>query len=45
MKRPSQLAIKERIRNGLVHVVAKRGIGGTSIGAVAKEAGVSAGTI
>jgi AcrR family transcriptional regulator len=45
MKRPSQEAIKERIRNGLVYVVAKRGIGGTSIGAVAKEAGVSAGTI
>jgi AcrR family transcriptional regulator len=45
MKRPSQDVIKERIRGGLVRVVAKSGIGGTSIGAVAKEAGVSAGTI
>lgn len=45
MKRPPPEAIKERIRNGLVHVVARGGIGGTSIGAVAKEAGVSAGTI
>lgn len=26
MKRPSQEIIKERIRNGLVHVVAKKGI-------------------
>ena len=45
MKRPSQDAIRERIRGGLVRVVAKMGIGGTSITAVAKEAGVSAGTI
>jgi AcrR family transcriptional regulator len=45
MKRPSQDAVKEKIRNGLVKVVARMGIGGTSVGAVAKEAGVSAGTI
>lgn len=45
MKRPSRDVVKERIRSGLVRVVAKQGIGGTSIGAVAKEAGVSAGTI
>lgn len=45
MKRSSQNAVKEKIRSGLVRVVAKSGIGGTSIGAVAKEAGVSAGTI
>jgi TetR/AcrR family transcriptional regulator, repressor of fatR-cypB operon len=45
MKRPSQEAIKEQIRGGLVRVVAKNGIGATSIAAVAKEAGVSAGTI
>jgi AcrR family transcriptional regulator len=45
MKRPSQVAIKEKIRAGLVQVVARLGIGGTSVAAVAKEAGVSAGTI
>ncbi len=45
MKRPSPDAIRDKIRNGLVRVVARLGIGGTSIAAVAKEAGVSAGTI
>jgi AcrR family transcriptional regulator len=45
VKRPSQDAIKEKIRGALVRVVAQMGIGGTSIGAVAKEASVSAGTI
>ncbi|SDX33889.1 TetR/AcrR family transcriptional regulator [Litoreibacter albidus] len=45
MKRPTHDAIKDKIRRGLVRVVAQKGIGGTSIGAVAKEAGVSAGTI
>jgi len=45
MKRPTHDTIKDRIRAGLVRVVARRGIGATSVGAVAKEAGVSAGTI
>ncbi len=45
MKRPTQDEVKDNIRAGLVRVVAKLGIGGTSIAAVAKEAGVSAGTI
>jgi len=45
MKRPTQNEVKQNIRAGLVRTVAKMGIGGTSIAAVAKEAGVSAGTI
>lgn len=45
MKRLTQEKVKDNIRAGLVRVVARMGIGGTSIAAVAKEAGVSAGTI
>lgn len=45
MKRPTPDETREKIRNALVRVVARNGIGATSVNDVAREAGVSAGTI
>lgn len=45
MKRPSKSEIQAKIRASLVEEVAARGIGSVSVGAVAKRAGISPGTI
>ncbi|MFY0648540.1 TetR/AcrR family transcriptional regulator [Sulfitobacter geojensis] len=45
LKRLTPEATQAKIRTALVEEVAKQGIGATSVGAVAKRAGMSAGTI
>lgn len=45
MPRPSAEAIRDRIRIAVTAEVAEKGIGATSVGAVAKRAGVAPGTI
>lgn len=45
MKRPSKTEIQTKIRDSLVAEVAAQGIGSVTVGAVAKRAGISPGTI